>query len=773
MPICLKKKIKHAEQSGTRRLGFTLICLLTALMHFAAETGTAGSPEELFQDLPGSRWEIKADEVEYDSVNKIYIGRNGVVISRGSKRLSADFVRFDHRNMRAFAEGNVILTSGADIVSGARMDLDLNTETGVIYHASLFFKESHFYITGDEIRRIGKNDYQADRASLTSCDGENPAWKITAERLDITVEGYGTLQHGTLRAKGIPIFYTPWLLFPVKQKRQSGLLTPEMGYSDRKGAEYNQPLYWAIGESSDATFYYHYMSERGHKAGAEYRYVLGEQSKGVLMYDFLEDSRRDKTGEEGEEWGYDGDACDRPNRDRYWLRMKADQSLPAGFSSRLDLDIVSDQDYLNEFKNGHGGYDESRSRFYQYFGRDMDDYNDPVRKNSLSVRKNWNSFSFNGQVLWNDNVLKRRWKDSDNTLQQLPLLTLDAARQNIDGTPLFWKADNEYSYFYREDGARGHRADLHPRLFLPLRIKNYLFIEPSLGFRETLWYIDRFDEKDKTEEKTPHREVFDAELKLYSELFRIYSPGQGGGLPEKIKHSIRPQITYELVPDQNQDEYPYYDSLDRIEKRNRINLSLVQTLTSRNPTPSAAQKKDASVRENFQYQRFFRLELGQSYDFYDYDYDKPHYDYGSSDRSNPEEGRHLSPLYGRLDITPLHWFSVLADSEWSHGDKDFISYNTALSFRDQRGDSFFAEHRYTKNENESLYMRLHLRIFPFLSAYAAYERDLEMNEDLKQSLGLRYQAQCWTMNLRYSKEEDDRSFGFMVSLHGLGSVGSD
>lgn len=741
----------------------------------------AGSPDDLFQDAADSPWELRADEVEYDPGTKTYIARKGVSIARGNKQISADFVRFDRLNMRAFAEGNVVMRTGEDVLTGTRIEIDLKDETGVVYDGSIFFQQSHFYIKGEEIRKVGENDYLARKASLTSCDGEKPDWKITAQKLDITVEGYGTLANGALWVKDVPVFWAPWLIFPVKKKRQSGLLSPEFGNSDRKGLEYSQPLYWAIGESSDATFYYHYMDKRGSKMGGEYRYVLNEKSKGTLMFDFLDDQKTDRgTGDTDSEWGYDGDAYGRPNSDRWWFRAKADQSLPLGFTSRLDVDIVSDQDYLTEFKTGHAGYDDTKSYFTKYFGRDLDDCNDPIRTSSLTISRTWDGYSFNAQTLWNDDVTRRRWEDRDSTLQELPVITFSASRQTLAGLPVFWQADTEYTRFYRKDGARGHRADLHPRLFVPLRFGKWLFAEPSLGFQETLWYIDRTDEGDTKEDRTLHREIFDARLELYTEFFRVYSletrdsdPQEHSRfLPEKIRHSIRPQLAYELVPDQNQEEYPYYDTLDRIEKRNRINLSVVQTLTSRTAKKTPSVPDSFPGKPAYDYNRFCRLELGQSYDFYEYDMAEANYDYNPDDQTNPEEDSHLSPFFGKIDITPLHWFSLGADAQWSHEANRLISHNTALSLHDSRGDLFFAEHRYTKDENKSLYMRMNVQMSSALSVYADYEKDMEADEELRQSLGLWYRSQCWSLNLRYAKDLDDRSYGFMVNLHGLGGIGS-
>ena len=87
-----------------------------------------------------------------------------------------------------------------------------------------FANESN--ISGNRIKKIGKDSYAIEKASVTSCDGDRPAWKGTGRNLNVTIEGYGTMTHAALWAKRIPVLYTPLLVFPVKLKRQSGLLPP-------------------------------------------------------------------------------------------------------------------------------------------------------------------------------------------------------------------------------------------------------------------------------------------------------------------------------------------------------------------------------------------------------------------------------------------------------------------------------------------------------------------------------------------------------------------
>ncbi len=709
-----------------------------------------------FQDDPTEPWHIIADEVSYDDKANQYIARGNVTITKMDKKLSADFVRFDQKTMTAFAEGHVIMAVGEDVLTGSSMEMDLDAETGTIHNGTIFFKENHFYIKGDKIQKIGKDSYTADKASISTCDGDQPAWKITGRNLKVTIEGYGVVRHAALWAKKVPVLYTPYLVFPVKLKRQSGLLTPQLGYSDRKGGIFIQPFYWAINDNSDATFYWHHMSLRGEKLGLEYRYVLGEMSKGTLMYDFLNDRKVDDgTPESSKDWGYEDEGLDVPrsNSNRYWFRMKNDQALSYGFSAKLDIDIVSDQDYLREFKSGYTGFEETEAYFVENFGRGLDDYNDPVRSNRLNLNKNWFFYSLNAELRWYDSVINRRQEDTDMTLQYLPIVQFDGVKQQVFKSPFYFDFDSEYTYLYREDGPRAHRMDAYPKLYLPYRFKHYFIIEPSFGVRGTAWYFAK-DEYRSSDQKTLTRGIYDLKLDLSSEIYSVL--GGIGSTVDRVKHSIRPQIIYEYTPEENQDEYPLFDDLDRIERRNLITYSITNTFTAK--SKEDAGKKD-KIFENkaiepltTNYNQFCRFKLEQSYDI---------------DKGEEKDPEPFSPIYGEFKLTPGRYFSIDADAEWSHYDSDFRSHNVAITLWDRRGDRLFVEHRYERDTSESIYSSILLKMSGRLSLYGNYERNILDKKDIKNEIGLLYQAQCWSIDTSYTEEGDDRKYKFTISLYGI------
>jgi len=775
--------VRHRLLKGAIPIGKCLLCLLLL-------NGLVWG-QDLDKLVGDARipWHITADELNFDETNQVYIASGNVVIAQMEKKIVADQVVFDHKQMTAQASGHVIMTIGKDVIAADKLEIDLNTEQGSLQNGSLFLHKENFHIRGNQISRTGPDRYQIDKASLTTCDGETPAWKITGRNLNITIEGYGYAQHAVFWIKNVPILYTPFIAFPVKSKRQTGLLPPQMGTSSRKGFHYNQPLFWAINDHSDATFYNHYMQERGNKFGAELRYIAGPQTRGTLMLNYLEDDKVDDgEGDNSDDWGYD-DSLDettttdddflRPNHERYWFRMKHDQYLPWGFSAKLDLDVVSDQDYLKEFKSGYSGYNEGDNYFNAEFSRDLDDYNDPIRLNRLNISRNWSRLNLNAEFRWYDNVIKRQLEDRDTTVQRLPFIRLDAPKKRLGKSWFYTSMRNEYTYFYRQDTdtsnsvLEDHRLDIFPRIFLPLDWKNYLTLEPSVGYRATGWQVTAYEEPptDQDDNDSYFRQLPDYQLDLTTEFYRIFT-AQGESI-DRVKHSVKPRIVYSYVPEEDQTELPKFDSIDRIEKENKLTYSLTNLVTLRSSHKPKNPNTKAAELPEYHYHQALRLFLEQSYDFNEAAEDNP------AEWQNTETQEPFSPVYGRLEFTPEKYVSILADGEWSPYKDALISHSVAAKLSDQRGDQLNLEYRYKDDLDnidqeglESFYAKLNLVVNDALAFTAEYENDLYKDKEILTSVGGVYKAQCWSFRLTFTREEDEEKYDFMIGLHGLGELES-
>jgi LPS-assembly protein len=734
----------------------SIIFALILILHSEAFAATEISDRLFKDDNSDEPWNLTADEINHDRNTDVYTASGNVIITRGDRKLTADFARFDHKTFRAQAQGNVRMTAGEDVLTGSSLDMDLKSETGTVYEGAIFLKENNFHINGKSIEKTGENSYMAEEATVSTCDGKTPDWKVTGKKVRVDIEGYGYVNHAAFWTKKIPVMYAPYLVFPAKTKRQSGLLTPEMGQSDRKGLEYNQPFFWAINENSDATFNAHYMSERGEKAGIEYRYVLSEQTKGTLMYDFFNDRKQDDgVNDSTRKWGYTDDAYLRTNSDRYWFRMKHDQKLPEGFKLKVDLDIVSDQDYLNEFRDGYNGFNKTESYFKKYFGREIDNYDDTVRTNRVHINKNWSEYSFNAQARWDDNVINRRWKDTDDTLQMLPLIEFNSSKQKIPKTPLYSDLDSEYTNFYRQDGTTGHRVDVYPRFYLPYRFRNYFSLESSLGLRHTTWYIDPSSDS-LIKEKTHNRELYDFNLDLSTELFNVFKINSDR--VDSIKHSIKPKVVYTYVPDEDQTEYPNFDYIDRIGKSNLVTYSLTNTFTSRSLKNKTSNDKNDDI-PSYNYNEFLRIHFAQSFNI-------------NEEKEDKKDKKPYSPIYGELKLTPAKYISFSTDATWSTYDNEFATWNASGTISDNRGDSLSAEYRFSRDSIESIISHLNIRVTENLSMNGEYRHNIKDDIKIRTGIGLLYTAQCWSLDLKYTEEADDERYYFTVNFNGLGGIGN-
>jgi LPS-assembly protein len=690
----------------------------------------AETPEKL-KNTPPIPWHITADKVKCNQDQKICTAQGNVIISRENETLFADFIRYDPDKMLLFAQGNVLLLTKDDELKGNKLEINLNDSTGRIYEASLLNKPTEFRIKGGVIIKTGKNSYTSPKCSFSSCKGDLPDWKITADDFKINMDKYGSAKNVKLWAKKIPVFYMPFIIFPANQDRQTGFLIPEFGYSDNHGEEFGIPFFWAINDSEDATFYLNHMGKRGENFGIEYRYVLDEYSKGTIIYDFLDDRKQDN--------GFKSDSYMRTNSDRYWLRAKFDQKLPLDFNAKLDIDFASDQDYLAEFKNELIGFNATNKYYEKYFKRSLDDYNENTRINKLNLSKIWSQYTFNIDAKWHDNIIDRRYKDTDTALY-MPCVKFGAAKQKLGKTFFYYDFNLDSAYSYINEGNKILFADIYPRFYIPFSFNNYLNVEPSLGLRETFWKIDKYD--DQNENLT--RGLYDIRLDVSSNIYNIFNTDFNK--IDKIKHSIVPNVIYEYIPDEDKNEYP-----DPVYEKNLITYSLTNYFTSR--SVNKEENKTA-----YSYNQFARLKFWQSLDFI---------------KKNDETADPFSDIHAELEFYPVKYISIKSDIGWSPYRSDFTTSNLGIKLSNNRGDNFFTEYRYNKDNSESVYTSLLFNLNELLSFNFKHERNLYTDENIIYEAGFLYKRQCWSFDLGYINEQSDKKIEFMLNLYGLGEIGSD
>ena len=146
-----------------------------------------------------------------------------------------------------------------------------------------------------------------------------------------------------LKYKNIPIFYTPFMSYPLTDKRQSGILTPSFGSAGDSGTSLSVPYYFNLAENYDATVELTSMSDRGVMFDNELRY-LGIDESTILNFTHLESD---------DEFGDDRYLYKINDKRILYDNTSSMGIIQEGFMLRSDINYsrVSDLDYFDDFGN--------------------------------------------------------------------------------------------------------------------------------------------------------------------------------------------------------------------------------------------------------------------------------------------------------------------------------------------------------------------------------------------------------------------------------------
>jgi len=253
-----------------------------------------------------------------------YILKGNVLIDKDGTEIRADSADFDEKMGIINAEGNITIRGEKAEATAGSARFNINNSVGSLYDAGLLVGDEGYNVTSDEVRLMGPGHYVLNTASITTCKDLPPAWCLRGRDLDIKAGERISLWHVTLRVKGVPVFYTPYLYAPIVNERRTGLLVPSIGYRSATGYFYSQPFFWAISPLMDSTLTLDYHTDRAFGQRLEFRFLTGPQTGGEIDLRHLRDYRLDQ--------GY-GE-----------LRAIYD-GRGGAVSAGLDLNLVNRQDY--------------------------------------------------------------------------------------------------------------------------------------------------------------------------------------------------------------------------------------------------------------------------------------------------------------------------------------------------------------------------------------------------------------------------------------------
>ena len=528
---------------GFRFFQFFCQCLLTGAFTVFPLTASGetefgqqrSSPVVESETLPEERQgvpvTINADRIEYDREREEYHATGSVDVIRGPVHLNADEAILQKLTGSLTAIGHVHLRDEQTDIWAEQLQLNLNTEAGVIMTGNIYWKERNSFVTGRRIQRFSETHFRIKEGSFTNCDakdGQTPAWRFTFKDIDMEFEDSLYGKGMWFNVNDVPVLPFPTFQYPLGASRKTGLLFPTIGYNTKFGFQYRQGFFWAINASQDLTITPQILNQRGGGADLAYRYIWNKQTKGGWLVRSLYDTNE--------------------NRGRSDIRGAHVQQFSPDLSLRLNANYSTDRSVLQTFSNSGA----LRAL--------------PSQESNLTILQR---LDHGALYLWGQ-YLQPLNAGGDSTFQRLPEVGHRYINYGIWGSPFVVTADTTAVDFYRQEGFKVGRLD-----FLPGLAMEGLHINHTLGFRPQVKFREVAYTRGLTEKSVQHRETYWVGPEAFTNFTRRFPIGEN----RSLRHSIEPHVIYEYVPPTKQSELVKIDGVDDLPKKNLVTYSLNNRLS--------------------------------------------------------------------------------------------------------------------------------------------------------------------------------------------------
>ncbi|HUP62608.1 MAG TPA: LPS assembly protein LptD [Thermoanaerobaculia bacterium] len=521
-----------------RRIALCLLLAAAATLHaqrpkfqFIAGPKPGGGEIKITVD-PGGEFEGQKDEYA--------IFTNNVRIEYQDIKLRADKVTINHKTKDVVAEGNVIIDQGPTRLTATQAIYNLDTKTGTFFNSTATMDPS-MYFAGDRIEKVDEDTYRLSNGIFTSCDLDRPAWSFHVGSADVTVDDYAHMRNISFRARNMPVFWAPRLVWPTKKERSRGLLIPRIRLTSKFGTRLENGYFIPIGDSADATVYADVASSRYFGAGVEVRYL---PSQNVKIGDFrghLVNNVEDKQIE----WKYS--------------YKHAQENLPGGFRGVVDIQDFSNLNFFRQYDHDPNLHTASNIYSSAYLTKNRPTYS----LNLIGDRRDI-------ALLLPEPPDFTRLFERRQRYEQLPSLQLRMYPQRIGPTPFYFSMESSASRLRTSTLERGeatinadyYRADVFPTLSMQLRTPPWLSIKPQISVRETYYSASRDEFGNLQDDEPLTRFYAQGQVETVGPSFsRVFNRSMGGF--SRFKHVIEPRVRYVYTTNvENQQEIARFDIVD-------------------------------------------------------------------------------------------------------------------------------------------------------------------------------------------------------------------
>ena len=689
--------------------------------------------------------EVSADDSEVTEGTLFFSGN--VRVQQGYRFVTADEVQIDRQNETAVASGQVTLREPGIVLTGAKIRYDSISERADLTDAQYVLHTRQLSGTAQALTRQATGDIDITEGAMTFCAPDDPSWVLQASEITIDPDrGEGQAWGAKLRVAGVPVFYLPWVRFPVDSRRKTGLLFPDLGSDSRGGIDMTQPIYFNLAPNYDALYRPRHIEERGLLHQAQGRWL----SESIGYWEA-------SGGWIGDDSKYQDD---NPNidSDRWLIHTEHKGQFGAAWRTKINFNRVSDPEYVKDIENNR--LSAQRQTALQQLGR-----------------VDWLGETW--QVRVDVEQFQSLADDIRNDYQKMPQITASyrGGQEWLGVEPIF---TTQLSHF-ESDSVRvtGQRLYTEAGLTMPQRWVSGFFT-PTVKYRSVSYELDDFPLLDET---SPDAGAMMASLD--GGLIFERQTTLGG---RSMTQTLEPRAYYLYSEYEQQTGHPDFDSAeltfsynqlyrdtrfsghDRIDDANQLSLG-VTTRFINNKTGN--ETLSASV--------------GQIYYLRDREVRLNPFD--------PDLGEHTSAIAAELIWSPSSKWQLRSSLLYDTNQNTFDAAYAQASFKPAAHTIFnvgyplrepppsLVDRPVTEQANASLYFPIN----DTWSVFGAYEYSLEASEVVESMAGFEYDDCCWRVRLLYMRYVDtlvgdivdfndpnlerESSFQIQVVLKGMGGFG--
>ncbi|QXH47371.1 LPS-assembly protein LptD [Pseudomonas xanthosomatis] len=759
---------------------------------------------------------INAKVSKYQQEQQIATLAGNVVMRQGSMQAEADEANLYQTENRGELKGNVKIRDNGTLVVGDEAQIQLDTGEARVDNAEYVMHKSHIRGNALYAKRAENAIIRLKDGTYTTCEPGSNAWQLKGNNITLNpATGFGTATNVTLRVKDIPVLYTPYIYFPIDDRRQSGFLPPSFSTGGDSGFTLVTPYYFNLAPNYDATLYPRYMSKRGLLMEGEFRY-LTKSSEGQFGGAFLNDENDDRKDQTDYQ------------KDRWMINWQHKGGLDERLMTEVNYTDISDPFYFQDLESDQIGVqskdvvDQQGALTYRgdtYTARLNAHAYEMATLSQITPYDRLPQVTLNGMLPFHPSGFDLSYETEavrfERDLKHGPVFNEDGeldTTAGLDGRRL----DQNIAGIAR---ANGTRLNLAPAISLPMEA-SYGYITPKLKYVYTNYNLD-LDSQGRAQAAAlasqpgygSYSSSINRDIPIFSVDSGLYFDRNTQLFGKDYRQTLEPRLFYLYVPNKDQSDIPLFDTsetlfnysslfrdnrfsgTDRIGDENKLSLGV----TSRWIEP-----------DGFQRQRF---SIGQAYYFEDRKVQLPGIDY----RTRRDSQSSASPYALEYEYAFNRDWRFNSDFNWDQDSSSTRSASAMFHYQPEDNPNKIVNlgYRYRNDTinydsvtgtwkvgggdygtpGDANYIKDYYKIqqhdfsviwpiVPQWNAIARWQHDYNRNRTLEAFGGFEYDSCCWKLRLinRYwvdyddfsqatpANEKGDHGVFLQIVLKGLGGV---